>query len=138
MKMTGPLAKETALLVVVVLLLSVASFSGCGNDRAPPQFSKDIVERLDSAIASEMKYNDVPGVVVGVWEPGEGQYVVARGKANLETGERRDLNVPSGSPPSPRRSPPRPSCSLLSKGSSPNPTHSPNGTRTFPMPNRSP
>jgi hypothetical protein len=33
--MTGPLSKETALLVVLVLLLSVVFFSGCGNeDRA--------------------------------------------------------------------------------------------------------
>jgi D-alanyl-D-alanine carboxypeptidase len=80
--------------VVLVLLLAVVSFSGCGNDRAPPHFSEDIVKRLDYAIASEMKYNNVPGVVVGVWVPGEGEYVVARGKANLKTGERRDLEDP--------------------------------------------
>jgi D-alanyl-D-alanine carboxypeptidase len=92
-KMTGPLRKKTAPLVVV-LLLAVVSFSGCGNDRATPHFSEDIVERLDTAIASEMKYSDLPGVVVGVWVPGEGRYVVARGKANLQTGERRDLKDP--------------------------------------------
>jgi Beta-lactamase len=74
--------------------LCVVSFSGCGNDRATPQFSEDIVERLDTAIASEMKYDDLPGVVMGVWVPKEGQYVVAKGKANLETGKRRDLEDP--------------------------------------------
>src|SRR3712207_637981 len=88
-----PLPKETALsLVVLGLLLTLVSFSGCGNhDRATPHFSEDIVEQLDTAIASAMKYNDLPGVVVGVWVPGEGEYVVARGKANLKTGEQRDL-----------------------------------------------
>jgi D-alanyl-D-alanine carboxypeptidase len=41
-----------------------------------------------------MQENDLPGVVVGVWVPGEGEYVVARGKANLRTGEKRDLGNP--------------------------------------------
>ncbi len=96
-----PLPKKTApplaalALVVVVLLLSIVSFSGCtNNDRPTPHFSEDIVEQLDSAIAFSMKYDDLPGVVVGVWVPGEGEYVVARGKANLKTGERRDIDDP--------------------------------------------
>ena len=41
-----------------------------------------------------MQDNDLPGVVVGVWVPGKGEYVVARGKANLKTGEKRDLDDP--------------------------------------------
>jgi len=49
---------------------------------------------LDGAIAKQMRENDLPGVVVGVWVPGEGKYVVARGKANLKTGEKRDLDAP--------------------------------------------
>jgi D-alanyl-D-alanine carboxypeptidase len=89
------LPKKSAPLVVLVLLLALMSLSGCGNhDRPTPRFSKDIVERLDSAIAFQMKYDDLPGVVVGVWVPGEGEYVVARGKANLQTGEERDLEDP--------------------------------------------
>jgi D-alanyl-D-alanine carboxypeptidase len=89
------LPKKIALLVVAVLLLSVVAFSGCGNhDRATPHFSEDVVERLDSAVASTMEIDDVPGVVVGVWVPGEGEYIVARGKANLKTGEQRDIDDP--------------------------------------------
>jgi D-alanyl-D-alanine carboxypeptidase len=49
---------------------------------------------LDRAIAKQMQANDLPGVVVGVWVPGEGEYVVARGKANLKTGEKRDVDDP--------------------------------------------
>src|SRR3712207_1337774 len=92
--MTRPLPKKTIMLVLPVVILAAASFSGCGTDRATPHFSEDIVERLDSAVAFSMKYDDLPGAVVGVWVPGEGRYVVARGKANLETGEQRDLEDP--------------------------------------------
>jgi D-alanyl-D-alanine carboxypeptidase len=49
---------------------------------------------LDGAIAKQMREDDLPGVVLGVWVPGEGRYVVARGKANLKTGEKRDLDDP--------------------------------------------
>jgi D-alanyl-D-alanine carboxypeptidase len=77
---------------MLVLLLALVVF-GCGNDAQDnPHFSDDIVKQLDAAIAQEMKYSDLPGVVVGVWVPGEGEYVVARGKANLETGRKRDLD----------------------------------------------
>jgi len=33
-----------------------------------------------------MKEKNLPGVLVGVWVPGQGQYVTAKGKANLDTG----------------------------------------------------
>jgi len=42
----------------------------------------------------QMEYNDLPGVAVGVWVPGEGEYVVARGKANLQTGEKHGVGDP--------------------------------------------
>jgi D-alanyl-D-alanine carboxypeptidase len=80
---------------VLILLLTFVSFSGCGNNtQDDSRFSDGVVQQLDSAIAQEMRYKDVPGVVVGVWVPGEGEYVVARGKANLETGRKRDLDDP--------------------------------------------
>jgi CubicO group peptidase (beta-lactamase class C family) len=91
---------------------------------ATPQFSQDIVERLDSAIASEVKYNDVPGVM-GMWVPGEGQYMVARGKANLETGERRDLEDPFRIGSITKTFTATAVLQLVEQGSSPNPTRGP-------------
>jgi D-alanyl-D-alanine carboxypeptidase len=41
-----------------------------------------------------MEQENLPSVVVGVWAPGEGEYVTAQGKANLETGEQRGLGQP--------------------------------------------
>jgi D-alanyl-D-alanine carboxypeptidase len=79
----------------LLVLLLLACLSGCGNgEQEAPRFSDDVVERLDEAVADQMEYNDLPGVVVGVWVPGEGEYVVARGKANLETGEKREVGDP--------------------------------------------
>jgi D-alanyl-D-alanine carboxypeptidase len=89
----SPLRGMTSLSLMVLLLL--ACLSGCGNgEQESPRFSDDVVKRLDEAVANWMEYNDLPGVVVGVWVPGEGEYVVARGKANLETGEKREVSDP--------------------------------------------
>ena len=41
-----------------------------------------------------MQDENLPGVVVGVWVPGEGEYVVAKGEANLDTGSEREPNDP--------------------------------------------
>jgi D-alanyl-D-alanine carboxypeptidase len=68
------------LLTIALLLYSFA----CSNDQQGSSgFSEETVRRLDNAIAKQMQENNLPGVVVGVWVPGEGEYVVARGKANL-------------------------------------------------------
>ena len=92
-------ARKFASIVLLSLLCSYAlSFSsGCGNDaqsggRGDSGFSDETVRRLGGAIAKQMREDDLPGVVVGVWVPGEGRYVVAKGKANLKTGEKRDLD----------------------------------------------
>jgi D-alanyl-D-alanine carboxypeptidase len=41
-----------------------------------------------------MEQGNLPSVVVGVRAPGEGEYVTAKGEANLETGEQRGLGQP--------------------------------------------
>jgi D-alanyl-D-alanine carboxypeptidase len=94
-------ARKIASIVLLSLLCSYALFfsSGCGNDdrgdgQGDSGFSEETVRRLDGAIAKQMRGDDLPGVVVGVWVPGEGRYVVAKGKANLKTGEKRDLDDP--------------------------------------------
>jgi D-alanyl-D-alanine carboxypeptidase len=94
-------ARKFASIVLLSLLCSYTlSFSsGCGNDeqgggQGVSGFSDETVRRLDGAIAKQMREDDLPGVVLGVWVPGEGRYVVARGKANLKTGEKRDLDDP--------------------------------------------
>jgi D-alanyl-D-alanine carboxypeptidase len=92
-------ARKIASIILLSLLCSYAlSLSpGCGNDaqgdgRGDSGFSVETVRRLDGAIDKQIREDDLPGVVVGVWVPGEGRYMDAKGKANLKTGEKRDLD----------------------------------------------
>ena len=76
-------------------LLSLISLCGCGGGSSDPaRFSDDVVQRLDSAIATRMQQDNLPGVVVGIWVPGRGEYVVARGTANRGTGRAREPGDP--------------------------------------------
>ena len=65
-----------ALLVVMLLICS-----SCGSDDG------DTLNTvlLDKVISDFMKDHNFPGAVVGAWVPGKGEYVVAKGKSNLET-----------------------------------------------------
>jgi D-alanyl-D-alanine carboxypeptidase len=56
------------------------------------RLSDDTVQKLDQLIAQQMREKNLPGVVVGVWVPGEGQYMTAKGVANLQTERPRRLN----------------------------------------------
>lgn len=92
-----PSAKKFCFIVGLVLLSfsTLLSTFACSNGKQGSSgFSDETVHRLDRAIANEMQENDLPGVVVGVWVPGEGEYVVARGQANIKTGEQRDIDDP--------------------------------------------
>jgi CubicO group peptidase (beta-lactamase class C family) len=95
--MSTPPARKFFVIVGLVLLAFstlLSSFACSNGEEGASGFSDDKVERLDKAIAEEVQVNNLPGVAVGVWVPGEGEYVVARGKANLKTGEQRDLDDP--------------------------------------------
>ena len=124
--------RKIASIVLLTLLCSFAfSFpSGCGNGeqgdgRGVSDFSGETVRRLDGAIAEQRREEDLPGVAIGVWVPGEGRYVVARGKANLKSGEKRDLHDPFRIGSITRLSWPRPSCNWSRKAGSPRPTNWP-------------
>jgi D-alanyl-D-alanine carboxypeptidase len=55
----------------------------------------DAVKRLlDMEIDNQMRENNLPGVVVSIVVPGEGEYVAVKGRANLETGRARAAEDP--------------------------------------------
>jgi Beta-lactamase len=57
--------------------------------------SDDGVQRLlDAEIEAQMREHNWPGVVVSIVVPGEGEYIVVRGKGNLETGRARAIEDP--------------------------------------------
>lgn len=51
----------------------------------------EIQNKLDQVLDSKMKEFGVPAVIVGIWVPGKGEYVRARGLADLKTGRPADL-----------------------------------------------
>ena len=86
---------KTSVGYIGVAILCIALFTGCfclstGNST----FSAAITAQLDDAIAKQKEALKLPGVVVGIWTPGEGYYLSATGDANLATGERRCLCEP--------------------------------------------
>jgi D-alanyl-D-alanine carboxypeptidase len=81
-------------LVLLTFSTLLSSFACSNGEEGASGFSDDKVERLDKAIAEEVQENNLLGVVVGVWVPGDGEYVLVMGKANLKTGEQRDLDDP--------------------------------------------
>ena len=95
--MSVPSTKKPFVIVGLVLLTFstlLSSFACSNGEEGASGFSDDKVERLDKAIAEEVQENNLLGVVVGVWVPGDGEYVLVMGKANLKTGEQRDLDDP--------------------------------------------
>jgi D-alanyl-D-alanine carboxypeptidase len=61
---------------------------------AGERFSEENLRKVDEFVTQQMEQQDLPSVVVGVWAPGEGQYLTAEGKANLDTGEQRGFGQP--------------------------------------------
>ncbi|MCK4638542.1 MAG: beta-lactamase family protein [Bacteroidales bacterium] len=75
--------------IIIFCLFATCSKNDDSNEL--PKFSNQTVQSLDSIINSEIQNQNLPGVVVGVWVPGVGEYVKTFGKANLETEVPREL-----------------------------------------------
>src|SRR3712207_9345508 len=52
------------------------------------------IQAVNDLIAKEMEDKNLPGVVVGVWTPDEGEFVTAQGTANRGTGREREPEDP--------------------------------------------
>ena len=81
-------------LAVTPLGVPEVTEEGRTSTLAEERFSEEEMRKVDEFVAQQMRQQDLPSVVVKVWAPGEGRYSIARGKANLETGLRRDLDQP--------------------------------------------
>jgi D-alanyl-D-alanine carboxypeptidase len=77
-------------------LIALAAAAGCSGSvstasvpaPAPAAtFSPATISALNDAVTKWFAKFKAPGVVIGIWIPSEGTYVVARGKADAATGE---------------------------------------------------
>lgn len=60
--------------------------AGTSTQASEPPFSPDIQDRLEKVVDDNMKTGNIPGVIVGVWAPGKGTWIEARGVADKATG----------------------------------------------------
>jgi len=60
---------------------------GVSGSAAEKEFDKETQEKMEKALDKVMEESRSPAAIVGVWAPGEGTWVVAKGKADIETGQ---------------------------------------------------
>lgn len=66
---------------------SVASGAATSDPEPTGPLDPELVADLEAALDTGFAASGMPGVIVGLWIPGEGEWVSARGVADLETGE---------------------------------------------------
>src|SRR5215212_4205523 len=66
---------------------SLESGGGTQADSSGTHLTADNMQKVDDLIAQAMQDNNLPGVVVGVWTPDEGEYVSAQGHRKPRHGE---------------------------------------------------
>jgi D-alanyl-D-alanine carboxypeptidase len=62
------------------------TLSSCGTGGGQ-QFPSEVQDDLNAAVDALMQKYRVPGAIIGAWVPGEGEWIVGKGKANTATGE---------------------------------------------------
>jgi D-alanyl-D-alanine carboxypeptidase len=92
--------------VVAMLAMSVSAVASAAAQAPPsgasgrsPSIDAATAARLERATVSELRRQNLPGVIVGVRRDGRAPWIVARGRANLQTLRpmRRDEHVRIGS-----------------------------------------
>ena len=87
-----------AALVLLPLSGCAGESSGGGDTQAGSSDTAHLtdanIQAVNDLIAKEIEDKNLPGVVVGVWTPDEGEYVTAQGTANLDTERAREPEDP--------------------------------------------
>jgi D-alanyl-D-alanine carboxypeptidase len=81
----------------IVAILIMGFITSCDKEidsELSSKLPKEVTTKIDQLIESKMQANNLPSVVVGIWIPGEGNYLQSFGKANLETGVDRQFETP--------------------------------------------
>jgi len=73
-------------MIIWAMLVSLLALSVSGSARER-EFDKETQEKMEKALDKAMEESRSPAAIVGVWAPGEGIWLVAKGKADIETGQ---------------------------------------------------
>lgn len=77
--------------LIILLALMTLGLSSCGSSGGK-QFSQEIQDNLNNSVDAIMKKYKIPGAIIGAWVPGQGEWVVTKGKADTKTGEAPKLD----------------------------------------------
>jgi D-alanyl-D-alanine carboxypeptidase len=83
--------KKPVWLTLPLLALLTLTLTSCAPQGKPAASIDEIRPKLDKVLAARMKEFGVPATIIGIWLPGKGEYVVARGMADLKTGRAANL-----------------------------------------------
>lgn len=72
-------------IILVVIVVAGLVFYYSGRERP---FSPEIEAKLDQLMVETMKKYNSPGMTLGIWVPGKGSFVKAKGIADLATGRK--------------------------------------------------
>jgi len=85
------LTSRIAIVLMALLIMTALACSSCGTQESEPEgvfsLSPELQQELERMLDEVMSENGIPGAVVGVWVPGEGSWVEAKGLADVEAEE---------------------------------------------------
>lgn len=78
-----------AILLPALLTAAAMGSAGCGAETEPAEkaLQPDVQARIDRLVESSMASGNIPGVIIGVRAPGQGDYMKAYGVADIGNGE---------------------------------------------------
>lgn len=85
---------KTLLAILFVGIITTSAIYSCKKNQEEPisnSLPAEVTQKLDSIIQTDIQSGNLPGVLVGIWIPGSGEYVKSFGAGNLETGSPRTL-----------------------------------------------
>jgi D-alanyl-D-alanine carboxypeptidase len=74
---------------VVILICIVGLIAGCSGSSSivPAAFSSETVQKMQKIVENTKSNYKLPGVIVGVWIPGMGEWIYASGTGDAATGQ---------------------------------------------------
>jgi D-alanyl-D-alanine carboxypeptidase len=80
------LTETLTLIFVLTVLSSFLISSSCNSDGNSP-LDPELAERLEQVLIEKMEEFGIPGALVGVWIPGEGNLIIEQGISDIDTYE---------------------------------------------------
>ncbi len=78
---------ETVTLILVLAVLSSFLISSSCNSDGNSSLDPELVERLEQVLTEKMEEFGIPGALVGVWIPGEGNLIIEEGISDIDNDE---------------------------------------------------